>query len=99
MLLGSIIQEVGDSLQQTIDYSQWLDEGEILTGVSFTVDSGTATISNVTYSPNKLRVQFLLNGGTLGDSFNVIAIAQTSMGQQRTDTIGVCVETNGGPVF
>ena len=91
MLLGDVVQEVGDSRQHTIDYRAWLGRGEVLSSVGFTVDSGTATVSNVTYSPDYTKVMFLLNGGTLGDRFNVIACATTSEGQVRYDHIAVGV--------
>ena len=97
-VLGHIDQKVGDSIQHEIDYSEWLRQGEILTSVFFTVDAGAATVTNVTYFLNFKAVRFLLNGGNLGDRFNVIAFATTSFGQGRYDSINVGVETNGGPV-
>jgi Collagen triple helix repeat (20 copies) len=99
MLLGSIFQEFGDSIQHEIDYHFWLDEGEILSSVTFSVDYGTATITNVTYSLDFKTVKFFLNGGTLGDQFNIISCATTTLGQVRYDNINVMVETNGGPVL
>lgn len=99
MLLGQIIEVVGDKVEHTIDYSAWLARGETLASVSFTVDSGTATVTNVTLTPNQKAVRFYLSGGTLGDQFNVISTATTSIGQVKMDHIGVSVQTNGGPVF
>src|SRR5208282_5823159 len=98
MLLGTIIQQVESSIQHSIEYRQWLARGETLASVTFTVDAGTATISNVSYSPTKTEVDFFLNDGTLGDQFNVIACATTSFGQVRYDQIQVYIETNGGAV-
>src|SRR5208282_5021233 len=98
MLLGTIIQQVEASIQHAIDYRQWLQTGETLESVTFTIDAGMATVSNVSYSPAKTQVDFFLNDGTLGDQFNVIACATTSFGQVRYDHIQVYVETNGGAV-
>ena len=93
MQLGTIIQSVEASIQHAIDYRSWLQKGETLKNVSFTVDAGTATITDVTYSPDNTLVDFFLNGGTLNDQFNIIACATTSFGQVRYDHIQVFVET------
>ena len=98
MLLGTIIQQVESSIQHAIDYSFWLQKGETLANVTFTVDAGTATVSNVSYTPDRTEVRFFLDGGSFGDQFNIIAEATTSFGQVRYDHIQVYVETNGGSV-
>ena len=98
MLLGTIIQQVESSIQHAIDYSFWLQKGETLANVTFTVDAGTATVSNVSYTPDRTEARFFLDGGSLGDQFNIIAEATTSFGQVRYDHIQVYVETNGGSV-
>ena len=98
MLLGTIIQQVESSIQHAIDYSFWLQKGETLANVTFTVDAGTATVSNVSYTPDRTEARFFLDGGSLGDQFNIIAEATTSFGQIRYDHIQVYVETNGGSV-
>lgn len=103
MLLGNIVQEVFDSKLYSIDYTRWLDEGEKLTAASYTIDSGTATIS---LSPvlgaldvEKNVAYFILNNGTLGDQFNIVVNVTTTYGQVRNDHIAVYIQTNGGPVF
>ena len=67
MMLGFITQEVGNSLEHTVSYRDWLQQGEILSSVVVTVDAGTATISDVTYSLDCKEAKFFLNGGTIGD--------------------------------
>lgn len=99
MLLGTIYQTVGDTRRHKIDYHHWLADGETLTDVSFTVDAGTATVANDGFSPDYTEVYFLLIGGTIGDQFNVIVVAETSYGQTKNDSIGVNVQTNGGAVI
>ena len=44
------------------------------------------------------KVHFLVGGGLVGATFNVIALAVTTAGQERYDTINVGVDANGGPV-
>src|SRR5208282_190208 len=99
MILGTIVQSVNESIRRSIDYRAWLREGEVVIGVAYTVDYGTMTITNTGLYPEQKSAYFNTTGGTLGDSFNVIAVATTNLGQIRSDTIAVRVQTNGGPVF
>ena len=99
MLLGSVTIQVNDTIQYAVDYRRWLLEGEILTFVATDIDSGSAIISNISLSPDQKSVSFQIGNGSLGDQFNVIVTANTSLGQIRNDQIAVFVETDGGPVF
>ena len=103
MLLGNIIQEVNGSRLYSVDYSKWLVEGEVLTNATYTVDAGTATVSlPPTLGPlgvEDTRALFILNNGTLGDQFNIVANVSTNFGQLRSDHISCSIQTNGGPVF
>ena len=98
MIIGTTNQAVGDVRRYTIDYREWLIQGEHLTSVVFSVDSGPATVTGVTYAPDLTTVNFLIGGGLVGATFNVVALATTNLNQQRYDTINVGVEANGGPV-
>lgn len=96
MLLGKIIQRVNARRRVPINYENWLQRGEQLTGVVCTVDQGTATVDTITLAPDRKSVSFFLEGGTLGDLFNVIVEANTNYTSRRYDTVQVMVETNGG---
>ena len=96
MLLGKIIQKVGARRRITIDYSDFLIQGEILTGVACTVDQGEATVDTIVLAPDAKSVSFFLDGGTLNDLFNIIVEATTNITARRYDTVQVLVETNGG---
>lgn len=96
MLLGKIIQKVGARRRVEIDYSDFLIEGEWLTGVACTIDQGEATVDTVTMTPDAKKVSFFLDGGTLNDVFNIIIEATTNITARRYDTVQVLVETNGG---
>lgn len=98
MLLGSRKQLVGARSQYRVDYRRWLAQGEVLTTVTPTIDSGSATVDGMTLASDKKSCTFFLNGGTLFDVFNVILLAQTNVGQRRYDRIQIAVDTNGGPV-
>jgi hypothetical protein len=101
MLLGRISQLVGDRHRLEVNYElldDWLEPGEHVNDVSCVIDAGTATVDTVVLSPNKRSVSFILDGGTLFDEFNVVVIADSSLGQRRHDNFEIFVETNGGPV-
>ena len=97
MILGTIQSAPANRRQYTIDYSDWLQRGETLVSVVFSIDSGPATIDTVSYSPSATEVRFFLNGGTPGSNYNIFAFATTTFGQQRTDQLAVYVATPGMP--
>ena len=94
-LLGVLNSAAGNVLQYSIDYSGWLQKGEVLTGVTFVVDTPPATVTGTSYSPDEREVRFFVNGGTGGVSYNILATATTNFGEQRTDTIAVNVAAAG----
>ena len=98
-VLGRKQQTVGNRTQYTIDCSPWLLPGENITGVTCTVDAGTATTDTIVIAANGQSYSFFLNGGTLNDQFNVIIEQDTSLGQRRYDHMEFFIGTNGGPVF
>jgi hypothetical protein len=98
-ILGRRLQIVGDRKRYGVDYDTFLDQGETIAAVTITIDQGTATIEDQALSADKESVSFFLNGGTLGDQFNVILQATTSLGQIRYDRLEIFVGTNGGPTF
>lgn len=99
MLLGSKKVVVGGRTKFRVDYRRWLAQGEILTSVTPTIDSGTATVDGMALSPDQKQCSFFLNGGTFLDVFNIILLANTNVGQKRYDRINIGVDTNGGPVI
>lgn len=95
-LLGSLVQTVNNRRRVVISYDSWLAEGEVLTGITCTVDQGTATIDTQKVLSDGRSVQFFVNGGTLNDLFNVIVQVTTTFTQLRSDTVAFLVSTNGG---
>ncbi len=98
MLLGFYKQLVGARQRFVVDYRDWLATGEVLSSVTCTVDAGTATVDTIVLSDDQKSVSFFLAGGSLGDQFNIIVEADTSLTARRFDRIEILVETNGGPV-
>ena len=75
MKLGRHLQRVGDRTRHEVD-CDWLAEGETLTAVAYTVDQGSATVDTTSIEGD--TAVFFLNGGDLGDQFNVIIRFETS---------------------
>ncbi len=98
MLLGFYKQLVGARQRFVVDYRDWLATGEVLSSVTCTVDAGTATVDTITLANDEKSVSFFLAGGSLGDQFNIIVEADTSLTARRFDRIEILVETNGGPI-
>lgn len=97
MLLARKTVLVADRRKFDVDYRTWLSTGEILTNVICTVDIGTAVIDSIDLSSDRKSVSFFGQDWTLGDQFNIIVTATTSLGQIRHDRIELFVETDGGP--
>lgn len=95
-VLKKFIQTTGDRSRHEFR-ATWLRPGEALVSVSYTVDQGSATVEDASFTTNSFW--FFLNGGDLGDQFNVIVCQTTSLGQIRYDHLEVFVETNGGPTI
>jgi hypothetical protein len=91
MILGTLNSAPSNRIQYTIDYREWLERGETIVSVVFSIDVGPATIDTVSYNPAMTETRFFLNGGTAGATYNIYAFATTSFSQQRTDQIAVQV--------
>ena len=102
MLLGNIIQAVGDTRLWSVDYTKWLQKGEVLASATFTVDVGSAVLAPSVFGSRNVTdtsAFFNLTDNAVGDQFNVIITVQTNYGQTRTDHISVSIQVNGGPVY
>ena len=98
MILGTINSAASNRIQYAIDYSDWLQRGETLVSVVYSIDVGPATIDTTSLNPSKTESRFFLNGGNAGSTYNIFAFATTNFGQQRTDQIAVQVASIAPPV-
>ena len=98
MILGTINSAASNRIQYSIDYSDWLQRGETLVSVVYSIDVGPATIDTTSLNPSKTESRFFLNGGNAGSTYNIFAFATTNFGQQRTDQIAVQVASIAPPV-
>ena len=93
MIIGTIQSAASNRLQYSISYRGWLQRGEVLTSVVYSIDVGPATIDTTSLSPDKTEARFFLNGGIAGATYNIFAFATTNFSEQRTDQIVVQVAT------
>ena len=98
MLIGQKIQAVGERIRYHVDCSSWLaiDQGESLTGVDATIDSGPAICDGIVVDGDKLGFHYFVSEGALDDQFNVIFAQTTSRLQLRYDHVQFNIVTNGG---
>ena len=102
MLLGNIIQDVGDTRLWSVDYTKWLQQGEVLTSATFIKDVGSAILAPSPFGTRNVtdtQALFLLTDYAVGDQFNVIITVTTNYNQTRTDRLSCSIQTNGGPVY
>jgi len=95
MQLGKYFKAPVDRKRYTIDYSDWLDSGELVMSVTFGVtplDAFPVVIDGNANNPAATGVVFYASGGLDGTSYKVTATLLSSNGQTREDTIQYTVK-------
>jgi hypothetical protein len=89
MRLGKFKQAPLETRRYFVDYSEWLDTGEILIAplVVNVVETTTPplVISSEVISSDNLGVVFYVSGGLDGEQYQVDVIVTTSLGQVKED--------------
>lgn len=87
MAIAKYTKAATDRKRYQIDYSDWLDTGEMLTSVAFTVDSNSVTspliVNDIQVLPTGLGVQYYVSGGLDGVTYRILADATTTTGPQE----------------
>ncbi len=92
MLLAKKAISPGETKRYTVDYSDWLDDGETIASKVITVAfedgySGDASIGSSSFTSTQV-IFFVLGGTTaVGQIFDVEISATTSVGQVKLDHI------------
>ena len=93
-VLGKFMKAPDERLEYSINYSDWLDDGETLTDVVFTVTpeglvtaSDPVVIDSHTIGGAGLQVGFFVAGGDDGEIYNVKVQATTTNGQIKDDKV------------
>lgn len=95
MILGKFFKAPGERKRYSIAYGDWLDSGELLNTVTFQVtpvDASPVVIDGIAIETGGISVVFYASGGLDGKSYKAIALATTSGGQVKEDTVQYTVK-------
>jgi hypothetical protein len=85
MKLGTVTQQPAERLSYTIDYSQFLTDGDNVQTATATVSPDGLTVDAV--SVLDPRVRFFVDGGTTGVRYKVTVNVTTADGRQLQDEL------------
>lgn len=85
MKLGTVTQQPAERLSYTIDYSQFLTDGDNVQTATATVSPDGLTVDAV--SVLDPRVRFFVDGGTTGVRYKVTINVSTADGRQLQDEL------------
>lgn len=94
--IGKYVKAQAERKRYQIDYTNWLDAGEAVLSVVFTIPNNSLTnliaVDGIAVLPGSLGVQYYISGGLDGVTYNIIATLITTTGPQtRVDDIVVSV--------
>jgi len=95
MRLGRYSQSPDEVIKYSIDYTDWLGTGEVVSSVAYTVTPTTSPalqVTNDSVAGDGLTATFFLSGGITGRTYTVSAIADTDGGQSKEVCIYVSVQ-------
>lgn len=90
MPLTRYVKAEGERKRYRIDYSEWLDTGETLSDVVFTVPTNTTpplVVDDVMIEPDTTGVQYYVSGGVDDSNYEVVVTATTSGDQIKIDDL------------
>ena len=97
MAIAKYVKAATDRKRYQIDYTDWLDTGELVTNVAFNIaDNASApvlVVDNVAVLPTGLGVQYYVSGGIDGITYSIAAVltTSTSPSQVKTDEVLVTI--------
>ena len=96
MAIAKYVKAATDRKRYQIDYTDWLDTGEGVSSVDFTIEDNAATpvlvVDDVQVLPSALGVQYYVSGGVDGVTYRILANLTTTTGPQtKLDEIFVTI--------
>lgn len=76
-----------ERIKYTIDYTEWLDQSELLSAVNFIPDDPALVVDGYLLNDDKTQVSYFVSGGIAGMSYTLHTKAQTSSGQLKEDYV------------
>ena len=87
MALAKYVKASSDRKRYQIDYTDWLDVGESVSTVTFSIPTNTVTpvlvVDGIQVLPTGLGVQYYVSGGVSGVTYAILATLTTSTGPQN----------------
>lgn len=99
--LARYIKDPDERKRYSIDYSEWLDDGERMLTVTPTLapsDADPVLVQDVQIDPSERSVQYYLEGGTANVDYTILFTVTTSGNQTKEDVI-VCAVRTSNPVL
>ncbi len=86
MAIAGYTKAASERKRYQIDYTDWLDTGEGVLSVIFTVDNNTVAtplvVDDIMVLPTGLGVQYYMSAGADGVTYRVLAALTTTQGPQ-----------------
>lgn len=89
MRLGRFLKDAQDRKRYVVDYEDWLDEEEIVSGV---------TVTGSVDDPDNPTGEFVVDGYVIGDSFKTIVYYVSGGIPENEYNATITIETNYGQV-
>lgn len=92
--MGARLQSISEVITYSVDYSNWLAPGEILSTITYSISSTAATpvvISGSGISASFNSVSFQVSGGLANYKYEIDLTAATSTGQVKIDKFYITV--------
>ncbi len=91
MILDTYTKQPAEVLDYDIDYTDWLEAGDIIVGKTVTVDTGLNIDSSSIFGAS-LKVKVWLSGGTHGTTYKVTVTITTLLGMVKQDEFKIRVK-------
>ena len=92
--LGKYVQTDEERKRYTLDYSDWLDPGEVVSTTVFVITPATdplLMVDGITMDPTRVMVQYYVSGGKTGVTYEVTPKIATSLNQIKEDVVVVSI--------
>ena len=89
-LKGRVVQQPGENIRRLIDYTRWMETGEIILSVSVSVLPATSpsfVITNLVIDPDGQKVAYFASGGVDKEDYTATFVVTTNVTQTREDEI------------
>ena len=91
MQLGQDNITTGDARRYQVDYTPFLQQGEVLTSFTVSDNGPTSTTQGGFFDVTETQLYFFVTGGIVGENFTVSVQVKTSYGQTVNDTLAFSV--------